>query len=98
MEMLDEIAMALSKISNLKTAYLFGSRTGQNFRAESDYDICFVLTSADKEPVYQLVTDLSIKHQTIIHPLVLTEHEFAERIKMKPYRQLLEGRKLLASR
>ena len=73
-------------IPNLSFAYLFGSRASNTHREESDFDICIVINNDDKNETRKLIVDFLFNNKEFIQPLILTEQEFNDKMKIDIYR------------
>ena len=64
---------------NYKCSYLFGSRIGNNYKPESDYDIVILLKEVDRDTrfdIYGLISDIAYRYDIFIDTKILTEEEF----------------------
>lgn len=73
-------------LPNLSKAYLFGSRAKGNHTKDSDYDFCIVIKDNNKEIVFKMVYEFLKNNSIFIQPLVFTEIEFKEKMKIDIYK------------
>lgn len=63
----------------IKFIYLFGSRTRDDWRPDSDYDILIVLRRKDRELIdrlYDIVIDILLETGRLVSLKIFTEEEF----------------------
>lgn len=86
-EIINEFIKGVSPIhSKIKEMYLFGSRTRDDWRPDSDYDILVVLDKKEKNIIsklYDPVIDILISKGKLISLKIFSESEF-NRLKSIP--------------
>lgn len=83
---MNNIADFILSIPNVSFAYLFGSRASNTHKEESDFDICIVINNNDKNETRKFIVDFLLNNKEFIQPLILTEQEFKDKIKIDIYR------------
>lgn len=77
MNKLDEIKNILVTYEFVIKVILFGSRSKNVERDNSDYDLCIIIRNdTDKSAIINSMGKYMIKNNIIIHPYIFTEDEY----------------------